>query len=230
MPTVLLGVTSTAIADRINAYAARLGIAPVLAARVARSEPFGAPGEDVDVVIIDADALGDNVRTALRNIAFQLPMARILVCNSEGDRDVGDPDLLGRAKAWNYEIVAALAHLVLIFCALEGGHQDRSALGTLLPVLTRRSPPSWDNKSSARPPSIPAQRRLATEVGAVRLTDREVQVVGLIAEGRSNTQIARDLRLSNETVKTHVRRILRKLQADDRAHAVANAFRANLLT
>ena len=61
------------------------------------------------------------------------------------------------------------------------------------------------------------------------LTPRQVQILQLIAEGLSNEQIANRLRLSAETVKSHVSAVHAKLGADSRAHAVAIAFRHGLL-
>ncbi|MCU1388037.1 MAG: DNA-binding response regulator [Ilumatobacteraceae bacterium] len=61
------------------------------------------------------------------------------------------------------------------------------------------------------------------------LTAREFSVLSLIADGCSNGAIASRLGLSSATIKTHVERILRRLSADDRAHAVATAMRLGLL-
>lgn len=64
----------------------------------------------------------------------------------------------------------------------------------------------------------------------VELTERELQVLRGMAEGKSNAEIGRDLYVSEDTVKTHARRLFRKLGARDRAHAVASAFRAGLVS
>ncbi len=61
------------------------------------------------------------------------------------------------------------------------------------------------------------------------LTHRETHVLNLIAEGQSNKQIALTLRISEQTIKNHVSAILRKLNANDRAHAVALAYRQGLI-
>jgi len=57
------------------------------------------------------------------------------------------------------------------------------------------------------------------------LTYRETQILNYIAEGNSNKQIAHILEISEQTIKNHVSSILRKLNANDRAHAVALAMR-----
>lgn len=62
------------------------------------------------------------------------------------------------------------------------------------------------------------------------LSLRELQVLALVAEGRSNRQIGAALALSPLTVKAHLARIGRKLDSGDRAHMVALAMRAGLIT
>jgi DNA-binding NarL/FixJ family response regulator len=61
------------------------------------------------------------------------------------------------------------------------------------------------------------------------LTERELQVLRGMADGKSNAEIGRELFVSEDTVKTHARRLFRKLGARDRAHAVAAGFRAGLV-
>ena len=70
--------------------------------------------------------------------------------------------------------------------------------------------------------TVEGVRRLA-------LTERELQVLRGMADGKSNAEIGRELFVSEDTVKTHARRLFRKLSARDRAHAVAAAFRAGLV-
>ena len=64
---------------------------------------------------------------------------------------------------------------------------------------------------------------------AQELSQREIEVVRLMAEGRSNRGIAEALFLSEATVKTHLVRVYRKLKADNRAAAVSEAVRRGLL-
>ncbi|OAI57206.1 LuxR family transcriptional regulator [Verrucomicrobiaceae bacterium SCGC AG-212-N21] len=73
-------------------------------------------------------------------------------------------------------------------------------------------------------PSDIAQR-LAERLGKPEPSTRELEVLSLIAKGRSNKEIASALGVSDETVKTHVSNVMQKLKAQDRAHAVTEAIR-----
>jgi DNA-binding NarL/FixJ family response regulator len=74
---------------------------------------------------------------------------------------------------------------------------------------------------------VPAPRPDAE--GVPPLTERELQVLRGMGRGRSNSEIGKELYLSEDTVKTHARRLFRKLGAADRAQAVAMGFRWGLV-
>lgn len=61
------------------------------------------------------------------------------------------------------------------------------------------------------------------------LTDREIEVLGLLARGRANKEIARDLQIGEKTVKTHVSNILGKLGVQSRTQAALHAVRTGLV-
>jgi DNA-binding NarL/FixJ family response regulator len=90
----------------------------------------------------------------------------------------------------------------------------------LAPSITRRVIEEF----SRRPPpsdGLPAQM--------LELTARELEVLRLVARGKSNAEIAKELFLGETTVKTHVARILQKLQLRDRVQAVVLAYESGLV-
>ncbi len=90
----------------------------------------------------------------------------------------------------------------------------------LAPAITRRLVEEFVRRP---PPGQKAPTELA------ELTDRELEVLQLIAKGLSNGEIAKELFLSEATVKTHVTRILMKLQLRDRVQAVVLAYESGLV-
>jgi DNA-binding NarL/FixJ family response regulator len=90
----------------------------------------------------------------------------------------------------------------------------------LAPAVTRRL---IDEFSRLRPRPAPRSERLE------ELTARETEVLRLVAEGLSNGEIAERLVVSDETVKTHVSRVLMKLGLRDRTQAVVAAYESGLV-
>ena len=88
----------------------------------------------------------------------------------------------------------------------------------LAPTVTRRLIRRF---AGLRPGAVPP--------GLDELTPRETEVLRLLAEGLSNAEIAARLVLGEETVKTHVSRVLRKLGLRDRAQAVVLAYESGLV-
>jgi len=91
----------------------------------------------------------------------------------------------------------------------------------LAPSITRRLVERFAPRGPAPAAGIP---------DTSSLTPREVEVLGLIARGLSNAELAATLTLSEATVKTHVARILAKLNLRDRVQAVVLAYEAGLVT
>ncbi|WP_246274069.1 response regulator [Phytohabitans houttuyneae] len=96
----------------------------------------------------------------------------------------------------------------------------RNGDALLAPAITRRLVQRFAQQDP-EPPTI--HRDLAA------LTPRELEVLGLLAEGLSNAELAGRLHLSEATVKTHVARILAKLGLRDRVQAVVVAYRTGLV-
>jgi DNA-binding NarL/FixJ family response regulator len=107
---------------------------------------------------------------------------------------------------------AELIHAVTVVAAGEA---------LLAPSVTRRLITDFTRK----PPAVPAVPA-ALDV----LTSRETEVLTLIAQGMSNTQISDTLCIAGETTRTHIKRILSKLGLRDRAQAVVIAYETGLVT
>jgi DNA-binding NarL/FixJ family response regulator len=97
----------------------------------------------------------------------------------------------------------------------------RSGDALLAPSITRRL---VERFAGRQPGLAPADGDLSA------LTPRELQVLGLIARGLSNAELASALTVSEATVKTHVARILTKLQLRDRVQAVVLAYETGLVS
>ena len=105
----------------------------------------------------------------------------------------------------------------LLVAGIRAVHSGESLLA---PILTRRMIESYLDRPR---PKDAAQPRLEL------LTTREQEVLRLLARGLTNAEIARDLYVSETTVKTHVSRVLMKLGLRDRVQAVIYAYQTGLV-
>jgi len=78
-------------------------------------------------------------------------------------------------------------------------------------------------------PSVARQMAAPADADAAALTERELTVLALAAQGRTSKAIGHALHISETTVKTHLKHIYAKLDVPDRAAAVALALRRGLL-
>ena len=88
----------------------------------------------------------------------------------------------------------------------------------------------WGSASPLAGTAPTTVRSTVPETPQVTLSMREMQVLTGMSQGKSNAQIGRELYLSEDTIKTHARRLFRKLGAKDRAEAVATGFRRGSLS
>ena len=103
---------------------------------------------------------------------------------------------------------------------IQGVRTVAAGEALLAPAITRRLIERFVNE----PPPTRARPRELDE-----LTDREQEVLLRLGRGRSNSEIARELFLSEATVKTHVAHVLRKLGLRDRVHAVVYVYEVGLI-
>ena len=103
---------------------------------------------------------------------------------------------------------------------IQGVRTVAAGEALLAPAITRRLIERFVNE----PPPTRARPRELDE-----LTDREHEVLLRLGRGRSNSEIARELFLSEATVKTHVAHVLRKLGLRDRVHAVVYVYEVGLI-
>jgi DNA-binding NarL/FixJ family response regulator len=154
-----------------------------------------------DVTLMDVRLAGTNGIDALAAILREFPDARIIVLTTvEGDAEIKRALLAG---AVGYVLKTAPPEDLLD--AVRSVHRGRRAIA----------------------PDVAA--RLAAHYADEDLTQRELDVLGLIRDGHRNKQIADKLGIAETTVNFHVRNLVEKLGAHDRAHAVALAIRRGLL-
>ena len=153
-----------------------------------------------DVTLMDLQMPGLNGIEATIRILSEFPEARIIVLTTYN----GDAQVLRALRA------GARAYLLK-------GH-DRELIETIHAVMEGRK---------RIPPEVAAE--LAEHATDDELSEREIEVLRLIAAGNSNKQIADRLFVAEATIKSRVTNILSKLGASDRAHAVTIALRRGII-
>ena len=166
-----------------------------------------------DVVVMDLNMPGISGVEATRQISMIAPLTRVLVLTiSDADSDVMDAILAG---ACGYLLKdTSITELVRGIQAAAAGESLVS--------------PSIAAKVLQR---LRASSASSRDLGVVKaeLSDREVEVLKLIANGKDNAMIAGELHISPKTVKNHISNILMKLQIDNRIQAAVYAVRSGIV-
>jgi DNA-binding NarL/FixJ family response regulator len=165
-----------------------------------------------DVVVMDLNMPGMNGIEATREVVRVAPLTRVVVLTiSDQDEDVMDAILAGACgyllKDSSIQDLMQGIRAASIGEALISPHIAAKVLQRI------------------RATGVP------TEAGASKpeLSDRETEVLRLIANGKDNAQIAEDLHISPKTVKNHISNILMKLQIENRIQAAVYAVRRGLV-
>ena len=166
-----------------------------------------------DVVVMDLNMPGISGVEATRQISMIAPLTRVLVLTiSDQDSDVMDAILAG---ACGYLLKdSSITELISgIHAAAVGESLVSPAIASKVLQRVRAS--------SASPHEA--------ELIQSELSDREIQVLKLIANGKDNGMIALELHISPKTVKNHISNILMKLQIDNRIQAAVYAVRSGIV-
>ena len=167
-----------------------------------------------DVVLMDVRMPRVSGIEATRSIADSVPTAKILMLTvSDEEDDLYDAIKAGAAGYLLKEI--SIEEVATAIRAVVSGQSliSPSMASKLLSEFTNLAKKADERQSVPTP----------------RLTDRELEVLKLVAQGMSNREIAGELYISENTVKNHVRNILEKLHLHSRMEAVVYAVREKLL-
>ena len=166
-----------------------------------------------DVVIMDLNMPGMSGVDATRQMAARAPLTRVVVLTiSVDDADVMNAVMAG---ACGYLLKdSSIQQLV------EGIRAAAEGESLISPQIAAKMLQRLRAQTSSRD---------AAETIRAELSDREIEVLKLIANGKDNAEIARELFISPKTVKNHISNILMKLQIDNRIQAAVYAVRSGLV-
>jgi len=166
-----------------------------------------------DVVVMDLNMPEMGGVEATRHITAVAPLTRVLVLTiSDEDADVMDAILAG---ACGYLLKDASIEELMAGIRAAWRGESLISPGIAAKVLQRV------RATSANP-------EIADTINS-QLSDREIEVLKLIANGKDNAVIAAELHISPKTVKNHISNILMKLQIDNRIQAAVYAVRSGIV-
>jgi NarL family two-component system response regulator LiaR len=166
-----------------------------------------------EVVLMDLNMPDMGGVEATREIARIAPLTRVVVLTiSDRDGDILEAIIAG---ACGYLLKDSSIHDLMR--GISAAALGESLISPLIASKVLR-------ELRAARPAPRAAERLRTE-----LTDRELEVLRLIANGKDNSQIAAELHISPKTVKNHISNILMKLQIENRIQAAVYAVRSGIV-
>ncbi len=171
-----------------------------------------------DVVLMDLRMPGMDGIHATAAIRSQLPGTQVVILTTYAD----DTSIVDALSAGATGYLTKDATRDDIRRALEAAVEGQGVLDPAVQARLLEAARAGVQAERNRPPNA---ARAPLPDG---LTDREAEVLSLIAQGRSNSEIAKELYVAEATVKTHVNRILAKTGARDRTQAAAYAHRNGL--
>lgn len=180
-----------------------------------------------DVILMDLMMPRMNGIDAIRAIKAENPSARILVLTSFGEDEQVFAAIKGGALGYllkdslTGELVEAIRSVYRGAPSLHPAVARKLLIGIQSPASSRVSAGQQPVKNT----SGPAQEQ---SLGQTILTDREIEVLRLMAKGLSNGDISRQLVVGEGTVRFHVSNILSKLMLENRTQAVLYALRTGL--
>jgi DNA-binding NarL/FixJ family response regulator len=172
-----------------------------------------------DVVVMDIRMPGTDGIEATRAIIADVPDTRVLILTTFDDDDNVYAALRAGASGFLVKDMA-LTDIITAIRVVAAGD------ALLAPSVTRRLIREF---ATRRQPASP-HREAGRDRRLNGITDREREVLTLVARGMSNGEIAAHLYISPATAKTHVARLLSKLAARDRVHLVIAAYETGLVS
>lgn len=182
-----------------------------------------------DVILMDVRMPGMDGLAATREVLKATPSSRVVILTTFDD----DEYLYGalRAGASGFLLKSADGDTLVNAVRVVAGGEALLAPEVTRRVIERFARESPTDNLDAEPPVDEAEAAphepSAAAIGD--LSDREVEVLQLMARGLSNQEIATELYVSNTTVKTHVSHILTKLGVRDRVQAVVEAYDSGIV-